>query len=50
MRVLKNTKFWDVVRGARNAETEILHDCTARLRLPRNEVTYPKVGFERILN
>jgi len=50
MKVLKNTKFWDVVRGARNAETKILRGCTARLRLPRNEVICPKVGFERILN
>ncbi len=50
MRVLKNTKFRDVVRGTRNAETEIVRGCTARLRVQRNEVTCPKVGFERILN
>jgi len=33
----RNSKFCSSVQGARNAETEIVRRCTAKLRVPRNE-------------
>jgi len=49
MRIFKNAKFWDAVQGARNVETEIVRGCTARLRVPRNDVMHPKDEFVKVL-
>ena len=45
MGVRVNTEFWDAMQGARNAETEIVRGCTARLRVPRNVAMHPKNEF-----
>ncbi len=42
MSAFKNTEFWNAVRGARNAEAEIVWFYTARLRVLRNDAMRPK--------
>lgn len=45
MKASKITYFRDAVQDARNTETEIVRNCTARLRVPRNAAMRPVSGL-----
>ena len=44
----RNSKFCSSVQGARNAETEIVRRCTAKLRVPRNEAMNTEGEFIQV--